>query len=143
MLKNANFSVYDTVSGKYIPLLTSDQIKAIEKLSKDTKYAKQLFDKKAMLNKTFRNAQRIADSLGAFGYIEANKAGRLTVYKNASYTKGKSVLIPFRTMGDSRVCKTCRGLSENGPYQPNEFPFSPHPLCRCEPGDPIVKDIDK
>jgi len=41
------------------------------------------------------------------------------------------ILLNFVTAGDSRVCATCQGLADNGPYAPQDFPDYPHARCRC------------
>jgi len=76
-------------------------------------------------NIAFQNEQNIADKMGMFGGIEAEKQGSLT----ESY--GLGVVFPWVTQGDESVCEDCADLESGGPYPADDYPEPPHFGCRC------------
>jgi hypothetical protein len=124
-----------------IPVLNDKEVKGIGDLRNKTGLLKQFSGSKAIMDKAFRNAVRIADMIGIFGYVEADKYGVFDVYSLALLLPDTHIEVPFETMGDKNVCSTCRFLESGGPYRLEEFPCFPHNLCRCRGGNPIlVKD---
>jgi hypothetical protein len=100
--------------------------------------ASNLADPRTVENIAFRNAQSIQEKIGSFGALEAEKQGRLSVWK-AVQDAGHIVLIPWETMGDEKVCDDCYQTAEEGPYPPDEFPAPLHFLDRCYDGEPILE----
>jgi hypothetical protein len=41
------------------------------------------------------------------------------------------ILLDWITAGDDRVCDTCQGYADHGPYSPEDVPGYPHGRCRC------------
>lgn len=138
MVKNIPLEIYDKNTQRYVQVLSPQQLKAIDKLGKDLKWLKKT-DLNTMQNINFKNAVRIADQIGSFGYIEATKAGEINAYKTAATEHKLNIQIPFVTQGDARVCRICRTLETNSPYPLNSYPGNPHSYCRCMPGEPIIK----
>lgn len=138
MLKDADFSIRDANTGKVIPLNPNELQKYANKLSKDLKLDNKFANIFNQYNKTFRDAQKIADSIGMFGYVESNKLGQLNYYKSVLSSSEFEVRIPFESVGDRRVCATCRSLESGGPYLVEEYPPAPHYGCRCSPGKPEI-----
>jgi hypothetical protein len=121
-----------------IPVLNDSMVKGIEDLKRDTQLLKGIKDSGLASDKSFRNAVRIADMIGVFGFVEADKYGAFDVYGLALLLPDSHIEVPFETMGDKDVCLRCRWLESGGPYKLEEFPCFPHNLCRCRAGNPLL-----
>jgi len=109
-----------------------EELSHLNQMMEEAKQYSRMMDPNTVENISFSNQSRIADQMGMFGGVEAEKNGKLEAYYN------ESVLIPWVTVGDDSTCEDCLELEAKGPYRPDEFPEPPHYGCRCEPGDPII-----
>lgn len=108
------------------------QIAEYEQKMEETKHYGRVSDPKNAENTAFNHQSIIADKIGMFGSVEAEKQGQLDAYYD------EIVLIPWVTSEDDSVCGDCEDNKANGPYKPSEFPEPPHYGCRCGPGEPIL-----
>lgn len=111
--------------------LSPEQLGHLNQMMEDAKQYGRMSDPKTAENISFNNQSIIAEKLGMFGGVEADKQSRIQCYI------GLPVLIPWVTAGDDAVCDDCQDKADNGPYKPEEFPEADHYGCRCGPGDPI------
>jgi len=71
-------------------------------------------------------------------------SGAITKGAIALYRDQRVALLNWVTAGDGRVCAECEGLSDDGPYPPDQFPPCPdHVGCRCtpEPADELPATV--
>ena len=114
-----------------------NQVDQYQQLSDDLSMYGRVADKDTIENIDFQNAQSISEQMGTFGYIEGEKQGELTTYRDLK-EQGHTVLIPWETEGDERVCDDCEEL-EGQLFAPEDYPEPPHYGCRCEPGEPEIE----
>lgn len=112
--------------------LAPEELSQLTQMMEDAKQYGRMSDPKTAENITFNNQSTIAEKMGMFGSVEADKQGRLQCYAD------QPVLIPWETAGDENVCEDCEELAARGPYSPENYPEAPHYGCRCGPGDPIL-----
>lgn len=112
--------------------LAPEELAQLDQMMEDAKQYGRMSDPKTAENLTFNNQSTIAEKMGMFGSVEADKQGRLQCYAD------QPVLIPWVTAGDENVCEDCEELAARGPYRPENYPEAPHYGCRCGPGDPIL-----
>jgi hypothetical protein len=111
--------------------LAPEELSHLTQMMEDAKQYGRMSDPKTAENITFNNQSIIAEKMGMFGGVEADKQGRIQCYI------GLPVLIPWEDAGDENVCEDCQELAARGPYRPEDYPEAPHYGCRCGPGDPI------
>jgi len=114
------------------------QLDEYQQLSDDLSMMGRVADPDTIENIAFQNAQMISEQMGTFGYIEASKQGTLDTYRNLQ-EQGYTVLIPWESEGDERVCDECEALESQEGFAPWDYPAPPHYGCRCEPGEPIIQ----
>lgn len=67
-------------------------------------------------------------------YLDQAMASAVSAATSAAYAAlGGIELLAWATAGDGRVCPTCQGYEDDGPYSPRDYPATPHPRCRCTP----------
>lgn len=79
------------------------------------------------INNYFKRAQTRIDRMATYGSTAAFIEGQMAGY----YDWQNVLLYEWETAGDKRVCKTCQMYASGGPYRMSQFPFIPHPGCRC------------
>jgi hypothetical protein len=112
--------------------LAPEELSHLTQMMEDAKQYGRMSDPKTAENLTFNNQSTIAEKMGMFGSVEAEKQGRLQCYAD------QPVLIQWVDAGDDAVCEDCQELAARGPYRPEDYPEAPHYGCRCGPGDPIL-----
>lgn len=79
------------------------------------------------INTIFKRAMLRLDRMATYGSMASFIEGQMAGF----YDWQNVLLLDWETAGDKRVCKTCQMYATGGPYKFNEFPFIPHPGCRC------------
>jgi hypothetical protein len=87
------------------------------------------------IDSAFNESQNRLDLMGLTGYVESNRIGQLSTYVAAGLVLGEVIYVEWLTAGDEHVCADCDDLESNSPYPASEYPSSPHPGCRCGPGE--------
>jgi len=90
----------------------------------------------------FQKSQDRLDLMGLSGFVESNKAGMLSVYAAGGILLGEVIYVEWVSAGDDQVCDDCDELEAGSPYAVNDYPATPHPGCRCEPGDITIGKPD-
>jgi len=90
---------------------------------KVSKSAKTRFN----LNTYFRRAQTRVDRMATYGSTASYIEGQMSGF----YDWQNVLLFDWETAGDKKVCNTCYAYANAGPYTMANFPFIPHPGCRC------------
>ena len=83
----------------------------------------------------FNESQNRLDLMGLTGYVESNRIGQLSTYIAAGLLLGEVIYVEWVSAGDDHVCDDCDELEAGSPYPANSYPSSPHPGCRCGPGE--------
>lgn len=78
-------------------------------------------------NNVFNVAKRRTDAMGSYGANVAFVTGQQTAAQEWIDT----ILLDWVTAHDRKVCKTCIGYEEMGPYKVDKVPIIPHNFCRC------------
>ena len=100
------------------------QVDEYQQMSDELSMYGRVADPDTIENIAFQNAQTISEQMGTFGYIDASKQGTLDTYRNLQ-DKGYTVLIPWETEGDERVCDECEALEAQEGFAPWDYP-PPH-----------------
>jgi hypothetical protein len=81
-----------------------------------------------------------AADTGAVSYFMDQAVSQAMVSASVDLAASEgSTLLDWQTASDGRVCVTCQGYEDNGPYRPSDYPAVPHGRCRCAPvpADPL------
>lgn len=75
----------------------------------------------------FNRAQNRIEKMTVYGATSSRLEGQMSGF----YDWQDVLLLDWVSMHDKRVCRTCKLYERMGPYSFKQFPFIPHPGCRC------------